>query len=77
MFEIHPWALVDREPVALDAGCRISGRRLSGEEGEWGTQFEYTEEAGIIPVEENEEGKETGESETAHDVHRPGFGFPV
>jgi hypothetical protein len=77
MLEIHPWTLVDREAAALDAGCRISGRRMSGEEEEWGAQFEYTEEAGVTPAEEHEDGKETGERQTAHDARHPGFGFPV
>jgi hypothetical protein len=50
---------------------------VPGEEGEWGAQCEYTEEDGVTPVEENEDGKETGESETAYDARRPGFWFPA
>jgi hypothetical protein len=34
--EIHPQALVDREPAALDDGYRISGRGVPGEDGECG-----------------------------------------
>jgi hypothetical protein len=52
--------LVDRKPVTLDTGHSISRRRVSSEDGERSPQFEYTEEYGITPAEEIEDGKETG-----------------
>jgi hypothetical protein len=39
----------------LDAGDRISRRRVPGKDGEWGAEFEYSEENGDVPVDEDED----------------------
>jgi predicted transposase YbfD/YdcC len=55
----------------------LSGRRAPGTDGECGPQFEYSEEAGVTPAEETEDGEETGQRQTPYDARRSGFGFSV
>jgi hypothetical protein len=47
------------------------------ENGECGTEHEYSEEDGVTPAEENENGEETCQRQTPHDARRFGFGVPV
>jgi hypothetical protein len=41
-------------------GKSVSGRRMLCEDGKRGAEYEYSEEAGLTPVEKNEDGEETG-----------------
>jgi predicted transposase YbfD/YdcC len=69
------WSIENQLHWMLDKS--LSGRRVSGKDGECGPQFEYTEKDGVTPAEENKNGEETGQRQTPHDARRPGFGLPV
>jgi hypothetical protein len=53
-----------------NVGHRLSGRRTPGKDGECGPKFEYSEEDGVTPAEETEDGEETGQRQTPHDARR-------
>jgi hypothetical protein len=69
--EVHPghWSIENQLHWMLDIVFREDGERC--------VEYEHSEDDGVTPAEETEDGEKTGQHQTPHDVRRFGFGFPV